>query len=33
VAAAEITLGLALAVAIYRRRETAEVTDLAAARG
>jgi NADH:ubiquinone oxidoreductase subunit K len=33
VAAAEVTLGLALAVAIYRRRESAEVTDLATARG
>ena len=33
VAAAEVTLGLALAVAIYRRRETAEVTDLTSARG
>jgi NADH:ubiquinone oxidoreductase subunit K len=33
VAAAEVTLGLALAVAIYRRRQTAEVTDLTAARG
>ena len=33
VAAAEVTLGLALAVAIYRRRETAEVTDLTTARG
>ena len=33
VAAAEVTLGLALAVAIYRRRESSEVTDLTSARG
>lgn len=33
VAAAEVTLGLALAVVIYRRRETSEVTDLVSARG
>lgn len=33
VAAAEVTLGLALAMAIFRRRETVEVTDLTTARG
>lgn len=33
VAAAEVTLGLALAIAVYRRRESVEVTDLTSARG